>query len=125
MPKEKIKELSEWNHDHILAGHLGIAKTLARVKRQFVWPGLGKDVTEYLNSCIAYAKRKACWSTKAPLKPLPLVANIWEQVTESSKGNKYILVLSDYGSRYVMAIPIKDQKAHTIAEHLVKKLTQN
>jgi hypothetical protein len=130
VPKEKINEILELNHDHILAGHLGIAKTLARVKRQFVWPGLGKDVTEYVNNCIACAKRKAYGSTKAPLKPLPLVANIWEQVamdivgpvTESSEGNKYILVLSDYASRYVMTIPMKDQKAHTIAEHLVKKV---
>ncbi len=42
VPKEKIKDILELNHDHMLAGHLGIAKTLARVKRQFVWPGLGK-----------------------------------------------------------------------------------
>ena len=43
-------------------------------------------------------------------------------VTESSKGNKYILVLPDYASRYVMNIPMKDHKAHTIAEHLEKKV---
>jgi hypothetical protein len=41
-------------------------------------------------------------------------------VTESSSGNKYILVVSDYASRYVITIPMEDQKAHTIAEHLVK-----
>ena len=43
-------------------------------------------------------------------------------VTESGSGNKYILVLSDYASRYVITIPMEDQKAHTIAEHLVKKV---
>jgi Integrase zinc binding domain len=50
VPKEKIREILELNHDHMLAGHLGIAKTLVRVKRQFVWHGLGKDVTEYVNN---------------------------------------------------------------------------
>ncbi len=38
----------------------------------------------------------------------------------NSEGNTYIF--SDYAIRYVMAIPMKDQKAYTIAEHLVKKI---
>nr|CAH0102648.1 unnamed protein product [Daphnia galeata] len=105
-------------------------ESLARIKRQYSWPGLGKDVTTYVNNCLTCAKRKAYGSSKAPLKPLPVVAKIWEQiamdvvgpVTESSSGNKYILVLSDYASRYVITIPMEDQKAHTVAEHLVKKI---
>ena len=130
VPRTKVMEILKMNHDHMLAGHLGIAKSLARIKRQYSWPGLGKDVTTYVNNCLTCAKRKAYGSSKAPLKPLPIVAKIWEQiamdvvgpVTESSSGNKYILVLSDYASRYVITIPMEDQKAHTIAEHLVKKV---
>jgi hypothetical protein len=130
VPKEKITDVLKMNHDHMLAGHLGIAKSLARIKRQYLWPGLGKDVKSYVSNCITCAKRKAYGSNKAPLKPLPPVEKVWEQiamdivgpVTESSSGNKYILVLSDYASRYVMTIPMKNQKAYTIAEHLVKKV---
>jgi transposase InsO family protein len=130
VPKEKIPDILKMNHDHMLAGHLGIAKSLARIKRQYHWPGLGNDVKSYVGNCITCAKRKAYGSNKAPLKPLPPVERVWEQiamdivgpVTESSNGNKYILVLSDYASRYVMTIPMKNQKAHTIAENLVKKV---
>ena len=83
-----------------------------------------------MNNGITCEKRKAYGSTRAPLKPLPPVAKVWVQlamdvvgpVTENRSGNKYILVLSDYASRFVMTIPMKDQKAHTIAEHLVKKI---
>jgi transposase InsO family protein len=114
----------------MLAGHLGIAKSLARIKRQYLWPGLGNDVKAYVSNCITCAKRKAYGSIKAPLKPLPPVTKVWEQiamdivgpVTESSNGNKYILVLSDYASRFVMTIPMENQKAYTIAEHLLKKV---
>ncbi len=130
VPKEKVTDVLKMNHDHMLAGHLGIAKSLARIKRQYLWPGLGNDVKSYVSNCITCAKRKAYGSNKAPLKPLPPVEKVWEQiamdivgpVTESSNGNKYILVLSDYASRYVMTIPMKNQKAYTIAEHLVKKV---
>jgi hypothetical protein len=46
VPRTKVMEILKMNHDHMLAGHLGIAKSLARIKRQYSWPGLGiKDVT--------------------------------------------------------------------------------
>ena len=118
------------NHDHMLAAHLGTAKSLARIRRQFFWPGLGNDVKTYVSNCLICAKRKAYGATKAPLKPMPSTTNVWEQiamdvvgpVTESNSGMKYILVLSDYASRFVMTIPMKDQKAHTIARHLVQRI---
>ncbi len=68
------------NHDHMLAGHLGIAKSLARIRRQFLWPGLGNDVKTYVSNCITCAKPKTCGSNKAPLKPLPSAERIWEQI---------------------------------------------
>jgi hypothetical protein len=43
-------------------------------------------------------------------------------VRESRKGYRYILVISDYASRFVITIPMKDQKAHTVAKHLVHKV---
>jgi putative transposase len=94
VPKEKVEEILKMNHDHMLAGHLGVAKSLARIKCQYLWPGLGNDVKTHVSNCITCAKRKAYGSIKAPLKPLPPVTKVWEQiamnvvgpVTESSNG---------------------------------------
>jgi hypothetical protein len=33
VPQIKVKEILIENHDHMLAGHLGIAKTISRIKR--------------------------------------------------------------------------------------------
>ena len=37
VPKEKIREVLERYHDHKLAGHLGVTKTLIRIRTSFFW----------------------------------------------------------------------------------------
>ena len=67
---------------------------------------------------------------RAPLQPLPPVYEIWERIAmdivgpvrESRKGYRYILVISDYASRFVMTIPMKDQTRPTVARCLVHKI---
>ncbi len=128
VPRVKVKEILIENHDHMLAGHLGIAKTIARIKRHYIWKGLKRDVVIHVTSCILCAKRKEIGATKAPLQPLPPVYEIWERIAmdivgpvrESRKGYRYILVI--FASRFVITIPMKDQKAHTVARCLVHKV---
>ena len=128
---ETMKQLVlEINHDHMLAGHLGVAKTLLKIKRQFTWPSIAKDVKQYVKSCLQCARRKALGTSKAPLQPLLPSERVWERIAmdvvgplpESTEGNKYILVLSDYASRYALTIAMEDQKAKTIAFHLADKI---
>ena len=38
---------------------------------------------------------------------------------KSNKGNRYILVICDYATRYPEAIPLRSIEAETIAEELV------
>jgi transposase InsO family protein len=130
VPLVKVKEVLEENHDHMLAGHLGIAKTLAKIKRQYKWPQMKQHVVLHVNSCLICARRKSFGGTKAPLQPVPPVVAVWERIEmdvvgsikESNKGYRYILVISDYASRFVFTIPIKNQIASTIARCLVDKL---
>ena len=130
VPKTKIEEILRLNHDHILAGHLGIAKTTARIKRQYVWPNMINDIKKHVTSCIQCAKRKAIGSSKAPLQPIAPAERVWERIAmdvvgplpETIKNNKYILVLSDYATRFAITIAMEDQKARTVAKHLVEKI---
>ncbi|KZS06531.1 Uncharacterized protein APZ42_029985 [Daphnia magna] len=130
VPQVKIREIMEDNHDQMLAGHLGITKSLARIPRQFVWPNMRSDVTAHVNSCLLCARRKIVDTSKAPLQSLPPVDRVWERIVihvvgpiqESVKGYKYFLVLSDYASRFVFTFPMKNQTAQTIARILVNKV---
>jgi len=38
-------------HTHQLGAHLGVEKTLERIKAWFYWPGVKKTVEDYCRSC--------------------------------------------------------------------------
>jgi transposase InsO family protein len=89
-----------------------------------------QHVVLHVNSCLICARRKSFGDTKAPLQPLPPVVAVWERIAmdvvgpiqESNKGYRYILVISDWSSRFVFTISMKNQTAPTIARCLVDKL---
>lgn len=55
-------------HDCRTAGHLGIYKTLGRIRQSYYWPWLQRDVHSYISGCEVCTRRKAATqSTKAPM----------------------------------------------------------
>ena len=46
--REKLMHLA---HDIPASGHLGVAKTKARLSPHFYWPHMAKHVTQYVRSC--------------------------------------------------------------------------
>ena len=80
VPEKIIKEILELNHEHMLAGHLGVAKTLARIKRRYYRPNWKQIVIEHVNNCMTCAKRKATGGSKTPLQPLQTVERVFERI---------------------------------------------
>ena len=58
VPKDKITEVLNRYHDHKLAGHLGITKTINRIRPKFNWPKMDKDITDYVSTCDICQKTK-------------------------------------------------------------------
>ncbi|XP_071944659.1 uncharacterized protein [Antedon mediterranea] len=117
------------SHDIPLAGHLGRKKTLDRIKQRFFWPGIRKDVTEYCNTCENCQKTsKYKTKLKAPMIPLPIISEPFRRIAmdivgplaRSKTGNKYVLVICDYATRYPEAIPLRSIEAPKIADELIK-----
>lgn len=90
-------------HSVPLAGHVGAAKTLARLRHVFYWPGASRDVADQVASCMDCQKNKS--SNKLPaglLRPLPIV-NKGDMITldfvgplpRSKRQMDYILVIVD------------------------------
>ncbi|CAC5381629.1 unnamed protein product [Mytilus coruscus] len=111
-------------HDDQVEGHLGIHRTLSRVSTRFYW-------AEYKENIEQWCKRsEICNSRKGPQKKrargamkqylvgarLERVAlDILVPLPITSSGKKFILVLTDYFSRWAEAYPIPNQEAETIS----------
>jgi len=46
-------------YTQLLVSYLGVAKTLALLKRQFYWPRIDKDILYYIANCHNYKRVKA------------------------------------------------------------------
>jgi hypothetical protein len=66
-------------HNVPYAGHLGYQKTIAVVKSQYYWPGMKKEVSNFITRCLECQKVKA--EHRHPtslLQPLPIPKWKWE-----------------------------------------------
>lgn len=90
-------------HSTPTGGHMGIMKTLARIRENFVWASMKQDVYRYVTSCTTCQQTK--YDHRRPpglLCPLPIPARPWEDLSldfimglPSYHGNSVILVIVD------------------------------
>lgn len=125
---ETLKEQCLYRyHNHKLAGHLGIKKTLMKMKKKFFWPKMTKSITNHIRSCLTCAKMKAHGGNRTPMQPIKPPKRVWSRVTcdvigpleRSQYGMVYILNLKDVATRYEIAEALPDQTAATVARALI------
>ena len=94
-------------HDSPVGGHLGVSKTLGKVRARFHWIHCRRDVAEWCHKCDRCASRKGPRvKTRSPLQlynvgePMERVAiDVLGPLPETESGNKYILIAMDYFSK--------------------------
>ena len=126
VPSSKQSVILEMFHDHSTAGHLGMHRTLDRVTKRCYWPGMFGDVKAYCRSCETCQRRHSpAPAMSAPLQtdqyggPFERVAMDITEMSLTSSGNRYALVVMDYFSKFVRVYPMPDQKAETVADKLL------
>lgn len=128
VPEPLREKIIENCHSVMWAGHPGTERTLSRVKQQYYWPKMNRDVDEFVKRCESCAKRKSPNQLKVPLAapyepvaPFEMVSlDIVGPLPASKQGNKYLLTFIDHFSRYAEAVPLADQTAETTARAFVK-----
>ena len=56
-------------HNHKTSGHLGVRKTLGKLKQRFYWPGYKRDIASWCKTCwICNSHKSGHMPKKAPLK---------------------------------------------------------
>jgi len=108
-------------HSGPLAAHLGAERMLTQLRQHYYWPGMRRDVFTWCSQCTECQKSKPAPS-KAHGKlqkvvtgaPLDIVAvDILSGLPSANDGSKYILVLTDYFTKWSEAYALPDAEAHT------------
>ncbi|XP_071082592.1 uncharacterized protein [Haliotis cracherodii] len=116
------------SHEALMGGHLGIKKTLDRVMSQFYWPGIMGDVRRHVLSCdICQRTTPKGKVRRIPLGQMPLIEVPFERIAVdligplypvTDKGNRYLLTVVDYATRYPEAVPLPRIETEYVAEAL-------
>jgi hypothetical protein len=97
-------------HDVPISGHLGVAKTMKLLSRNFYWKDMLKDVQSYVATCVECQVNKNRNTLPAGLlQPLPIPARRWEMVSldlitqlpRTERGKDAIVVFVDKLSKMV------------------------
>lgn len=111
------------------AGHMAHQKTYARISSRFVWPSMYTEVQAYCTTCPICQKTSAVRrQDRAPLLPLPVISVPFQRIAmdivgpleKSSAGHQYILVVSDYATRYPEAVPLRSTTTPKIINALIQ-----
>lgn len=130
-PKLWRAELMDLAHGNVMAGHFGIERTLKRLTTHYVWDGIEDDVKKVVEDCITCQKRKKDTDRrKGTLEPITVMSEPWAMVgmdlvgplPETKRGNKYVLNMMDYFTKYPVSVALKDKTADTVAEAIKEHL---
>ena len=129
IPKCYRENILSLAHSIPISGHMGVTKTLERIRNYFYWPGIRSDVTYYCKTCDTCQRvGKPNQSIPvAPLIPIPvldppftrILIDIVGPLPRTHSGNRYLLTLMDLSTRYPEAYALKEISASTVADRII------
>jgi hypothetical protein len=129
VPSSMKRDVLMQAHNVKTACHLGQSKTFKKIQRTYYWLGCRTEVQRWVKQCEACARKKSpSAKARAALQnslvgaPLERVAvDIFGPLPRSRLGNRYILVVTDYFTKWAEAYPLRNQEAETVARVLVEQ----
>lgn len=126
--EKDISQIIKEFHDNPVGGHQGVARTFNRIKKYYRFSKMLSVIRKYINKCDSCQKNKIRKLTKCPMRITSTSKVTFEKVymdvvgpmnPVSYNGYKYILTIEDDLSKFVVAIPMYDQEAKTVAKIFV------
>lgn len=125
VPEELRQKIISDAHDPPASSHGGVDKTAELVRRLYYWPGLMRDVRNFVSAC------ETCKEVKAPNQTLRppmgkhrpadrpfqhMYIDLLGPYPRSKRGNAYILIVLDQLTKFVWLKPLRKATAVRIIE---------
>ncbi|UYV84620.1 hypothetical protein LAZ67_X002854, partial [Cordylochernes scorpioides] len=131
LPKQMRLEILKNLHDAPTAGHLGFAKTYDRARKRFFWGGMYKTIRQYIAHCRECPRRKSVpQRPPGQLMPIPPANFPFQKIGKdllgifpvTNQGNKWIIVRTEYMTRFATTKAIPDAGAMEIAKFIFEEI---
>ncbi|KAI3795160.1 hypothetical protein L1987_37809 [Smallanthus sonchifolius] len=114
---ELIAKILDEAHKSRYSIHPGTDKMYQHLKKEYWWPDMKNDVTEYVNKCLTCSLVKAEHQMPCgKMQPLPIPEWKWKEITmdfitklpRTAKGNDTICVIVDRLTKSAHFLPIRE-----------------
>ena len=127
LPQKYRDDVLRQLHDSATAGRAGAHRTYLKIRARFYFPKMRQFIRLWVKTCHACQRRKSPRKfAKAAMKvyrigaPCERIAlDMMGPFSETDGGNRWILVIGDYFTKYKVAVPLPNITATTIAEALI------
>lgn len=126
---EKLELMKKFHDDPLFGGHSGQRKLHAKLKNEFYWKGMTKDIKSYLQECkncktnkhTNYTKEEMV-ITETPDKPFDVVIiDTIGPLTTSNRGNSYAVTMICDLTKFLVCAPIVDKSAKEVAKAIFER----
>src|SRR6185437_14262337 len=115
-------------HKHPTAGHLGTDAMYYKIAERYYWDQMYRDIKEYVKTCEECQKRQK-GKRSEPLYPIQ-VGRAFERIgidlvgplPITKQNNRYIIVATDYLTRWPEACTVPDAGANTLAKFIFEEI---
>ncbi|XP_062609261.1 uncharacterized protein LOC134271008 [Saccostrea cucullata] len=121
-------------HESVMSGHLATGRTISRILSEFFWPGMQSEIKRFYQSCDTCQRTVSKGKvSKVPLDRMPLIDVPFKRVAvdiigplhpATDKGNRFILTLVDYATKYPEAIALPGIDTERVAEALLEMFSR-
>ena len=125
--KEKSELLKRYHYDPLYGGHIGQKRLYAKLRENYYWKNMSRDIAKYVKNCkqclVNKAKVKNCEPlviTETPQKSFDtVVVDTAGPFKKSEKGNLYALTIICDLTKFLITIPIPNKQAETVAKAIL------
>lgn len=117
------------NDFHLLptSGHAGIRRMFNKIRKYYYWPGLERDINNFVSRCDKCQRQKHSTYVKEPMTITTTAHTAMEKIfldvvgplDQDHKGYRYILTMQCELSKFVQAVPLLTKSTSEVAQAFV------
>ncbi|CAF1580640.1 unnamed protein product, partial [Didymodactylos carnosus] len=128
LPTSMIKPLLYAIHnDPMSGGHFSIDRTYNKIRTKYWWPNMKYSIIKHIKACLKCQQHNINRQKKhGKLRPIPPPEGPFQLIgidycgplKRSPRENQYVLVITDYFTRHIIAVALPNCTAQTTAQTL-------